>query len=401
MHKAIAVLILLLSLNLIGDSIFEPKIPDISELPKPTEIYYPEYSFIEIGATTNRDLSLYSSFLDGLSYLKSIVLFGFEERRFIEADYTRHEFKGLNGRISYSLNLLHASDSSSGSHIIPKFNYLSNIGMAVFKASVSSVYFPEKFLFNNMSEFSYENHSEDFDWGIISKWQRTDKPLSSHIGFFIEKENIRYGLFYSRNIFPFLHIRPAEKSDFGFELLVDAERTLLLKDEALFSSMQTIAENQRISTRYFGSLSVKYFSLKAEAEVYSNIDSAEAYGDMSSLYYGLNVSYSGMIKRLAYDIAVKMSKNEISKYSFMRFFAFYENRELRLMASYKMYGLEEGLSHIISPSVSLGDNSKRITFGVRNILSQFDAEEDLYAPERTYFINIVFIRASLFGKPKR
>jgi len=93
MYKTIVVLILLFFLTVAGNDILEPKLPDISELTKPIEIYYPEYTFIELGAGTSRDFILYASSLDGLSLFKTFSLFGEDKRRFIEIDYKRHNFK--------------------------------------------------------------------------------------------------------------------------------------------------------------------------------------------------------------------------------------------------------------------------------------------------------------------
>ncbi|MGE3062875.1 MAG: hypothetical protein AB7T10_04505 [bacterium] len=400
MHKTAAVLILVCFFSVSAEISIEPMVPELSELPAPIEIYYPEYSFTEITASTYNDLSLYFSSLDGLSFIKLFALFNHGSRKFLDVDYRVNSFKFKDSSISFDILLKHASDSSSGTIINPSFKYDNFIGKGLFSLKASSVVFPQKMRINNLSRFSYTLPEESFNWGILSNWQRTDKPLNSHIGFFIEKENIRYGLFYSRNIFPFIHIKPIEKSDFGFEFLVDAERKPLLDEEELFSSMRTRAENQKITSIYFGSLLVNYFSLKAKAKIYSNIDDVYTYNDMSSLYYSLNVSYSGKIDKISYDIGLKTSKTEISQHNSGKFFAFYENKELRVLASYKIYILDKGLSHIISPSFSIGDNSKRITFGVRNILSELDADEDLYAPERTYFISVVYIHASLFGNPK-
>ncbi|PIP12948.1 MAG: hypothetical protein COX48_05775 [bacterium (Candidatus Stahlbacteria) CG23_combo_of_CG06-09_8_20_14_all_34_7] len=401
MYKTIVVLILLFFLTVAGNDILEPKLPDISELTKPIEIYYPEYTFIELGAGTSRDFILYASSLDGLSLFKTFSLFGEDKRRFIEIDYKRHNFKTLKSLISYSIYISHSSDSLSSSRIIPEINHSINLYNGNLNTTFSFVYFPEKELINNLSKVFYINHSNDFDWGIISNWQRTDNPENSYLGIFLEKENIRYGLFYSKSIFPFLLIKPEFNSNLKFELYVDAERRCVIDAENIFSDILLQQEYQNVRSYYLGLLSVKYYSFQIKAKIYSDIDNIQSYSDISSPFYEFTLSKSGKLKNVFCDVEFSFEEKEFSKFSSMKIFSFYEFKDARFCTSYKVFRHNSSFSNIISPSVSLGSNSKRIVFGIKNIMSQYDFEELLYSPVKTYFLNFIFIQASLFGNLKQ
>ncbi|MDD3802895.1 MAG: hypothetical protein PHW02_00720 [bacterium] len=400
MHKAIVCLTVLLSLFLNADYPVEPKVPDYHEIPLPSEIYYPEYSFAEITATTNKDISTYFSFLDGFSVLKLYGLLGRYERRFIEIDFKRHSFKLSGGNISYCILLQHASDSTSGTLFLPALNFDNFVGKGFLSLKGSLAFFPERMGASNLSTLSYSVPEENFNWGVVSNWQRLDKPFNSHMGAYLEKDNIRYGIFYSRSFFPFLTINFKEKSPVSFEFKVDAVREVLLMEEMLFSSERTFTENMVCRSRYFGHAKFDFYSMSIKGRVYSDIDDIETYKDIGSLFYDVSISYKGKLKKLSYYSSVNVLKNEYSARAFFEATGLYEKDDLRIASSYKLCANERNFSHIVNFLVSLGTSSRRISFGVRNILSQYDCEENLYAPERTYFMNVILIHGSLFGKPK-
>ena len=391
---------ILCALSVFADISIEPKVPDITELPPPTDLYYPEYSYGEISASTLGDLSVYFSFLDGLSLIKIFGLCGGKERRFIDMDFKRNPFKLKSGSMAFDFSLKHSSDTSSGTALIPSIEYDNFIGRGILFATASFVYFHEAARFNNLSKFSYIISEENFNWGVLSNWQRTERAGNSHIGVFIEKENIRYGIFYAKSLFPFLHIKADELNPLKFTLIVDGVRQPMLDEEELFSSSRTNAYNLVCRSRYFGYAEIDYYSLKVKGRIFSDIDDIETYKDMGNLYYEFSLSQNGSLNKLFYDASLSVRRNEYSKNSFCKFLAFYETGDVRTVASYKICEYDRDLSHILNGFFSIGTSGRRISFGVRNILSQYDCEEDLYSPVRTYFMNIIFIHSSLFGKPK-
>ncbi len=399
MYKRIVFLTFcLLILSTLSAEEYDIYSPLPSELPKPYEIYQPEYTYTETGINSDYRAVLLHSWINSRSNGRVHIDLNTDGSMTAESDliYSGKVSQPITYDIMYNTRIFKGINSFSGSSAAFRLNHSNEKADAAFSLPVYLITMPSGNTARFDISFDVAFKGTSADIVLFSHWQDFSVFRNSNAGLGISKGNISAGIEYSRLVLPFIKYNTS-----GRNIMYSAElgikRVFQYQFIPFYSSMSAMTDAYLLSDIYCfeSSFNSKYF--KATLLAFRTLDDTPDYRSFLNNDYSLtaNGAYIFNSEHFLFSPSLSYHHSDVFRGISADCFAQLRFNEYLLAASGSMF-YSDSLSYTADAYAGADNGSIRIIAGIKNIFSSYDPINSLYSPKRALFINLIFRTWNMF-----
>lgn len=369
-----------------------------SELPKPYEIYQPEYTYTEAGVNSDYRAILLHSWINSISNGNIHIDLNADGSMLAESDlnYARKVSESFSYDVLFNTRIFKGISSFSGSSAAIRLNYMNERADAVFTFPVYLITLPSGNAVHSCIFLDAAAKGSSADIILFSHWQDFSVFKNSNAGLGISKGNMAAGMEYSRLVLPFFEYN-AGNSKMIWSAELGMKRVFQYFHIPLYSSLSAMADPYLLSDIYSfeSSFTSKHFN--ASLLAFRALDDTPDYRAFLNNDYSLTANCSYVFNSEHFNFSPSLSYHHSDVFRGISADCFTQLRfnEYLLAASGSMF-YSDSLSYIADAYAGADNGSIRIIAGIRNIFSSYDPVNSLYSPKRTFFINLIFRTWNLF-----
>lgn len=385
--------LILITLLLIFAALYaeEPEIysPLPYELPPPYDLLKPSYSYTEIGVNSDYRAIAIHSWTNSTD--RGRLFFDISDKGKLLFDVNTEYIKSISHDLLISVNAssrgIYDEYTLSCTGIDALVEYGSEKANAALMLPIYYSYTGS----GNVSivpGFDIEVKGK-MNMILFSKWQDLSIPLNSDAGLGISINDNSGGIEFSRILMPFADIAVNnEKGKYKFS--AGFRKTPGYSYRPLYNNLtyDTLSYVLRDIYAIDASVSAKHFM--ANAHVFCHMDSINSYSDLlaCSVNAYINCSYTYNSENLLMDQAFVYHYSELFNGPSAESEIMWRNGEYILSASGSIF-YNDSISGTVNVYAGADNGYVRIIAGIKNLFNGYDPVESMYAPDRTYFMNLI------------